>query len=287
MLSQANIDKMESAVIRTAEHLQERLKSPSELVAWKKSDQSLVTDLDIESQHIILKVLDSDIPVACEEDESTHSHCLKYDNLWLVDPLDGTSALSRYIQSQDDRAGFGPLVGYLHAGHLEASCFYHFPRRTLYTALRGKGVWFLEHGLNEKNLPEINSRRRLMVPTSKTTSSSAMYHPYRPIEVSLIEELKNKGLISGSGHYGGFASDCTRMCHGLERIQIQLHARAWDYSALLLAVEAGQSVLMDPLGERIRLQDWTVQNNNPVLVYHPAMEKELFNLLDEFKQANP
>ena len=64
-----------------------------------KSNQTPVTEIDIQSSLIItngLKKLTPDIPIVSEED---YDDTLTYDYFWLVDPLDGTRD---YINNGDN-----------------------------------------------------------------------------------------------------------------------------------------------------------------------------------------
>lgn len=56
----------------------------------KKSDDSPITQADLESNRIIKECLASPIPILSEEDEDDLSR-LGHDKIWIVDPLDGTS----------------------------------------------------------------------------------------------------------------------------------------------------------------------------------------------------
>jgi 3'(2'), 5'-bisphosphate nucleotidase len=56
-----------------------------------KDDDSPITEADLQSNEIIKEVLaGSDIPVLSEEDKD-NAQRLKYEKIWIVDPLDGTS----------------------------------------------------------------------------------------------------------------------------------------------------------------------------------------------------
>lgn len=61
-----------------------------DFVASKKSDDSPITQADLESNRIIKETLSSSLPILSEEDNDDLSR-LKHDRIWIVDPLDGTS----------------------------------------------------------------------------------------------------------------------------------------------------------------------------------------------------
>lgn len=60
-----------------------------------KEDKSPVTEADVRCEHAIREVLDSRFPEYGFWGEETESRDLNADNLWLVDPIDGTKAFVR------------------------------------------------------------------------------------------------------------------------------------------------------------------------------------------------
>jgi hypothetical protein len=63
-------------------------------------------------------------------------------------------------------------------------------------------------------------------------------------------------------------------------MSVQFAAKPWDFSATLLAAEAGLEVWLDPLGRRIPLHDWKIEPNNPIIIVQPGIRDELFTLID-------
>jgi hypothetical protein len=63
-------------------------------------------------------------------------------------------------------------------------------------------------------------------------------------------------------------------------MSVQFSAKPWDFSAALLAAEAGLEVWVDPLGRRVPLSEWRIEPNNPAIIIQPGIRDELFGLLD-------
>ncbi len=83
-------------------------------VEWKP-DRTMVMNLDIASQTAILKVLGNALPIVSEEDPASHSLIEQGSDLFVVDPLDGTSscrrALKNYGKFIPSESGFGLFIG--------------------------------------------------------------------------------------------------------------------------------------------------------------------------------
>jgi fructose-1,6-bisphosphatase/inositol monophosphatase family enzyme len=99
-------------------------------------------------------------------------------------------------------------------------------------------------------------------------------------ETRVMQHLKNNNAIENMYRFGGFANDCARLAQGFEQMSVQFSAKPWDFSAALLAAEAGLEVWLDPLGRRIPLNEWRIEPNNPVIIVPPEIRDELFGLID-------
>jgi fructose-1,6-bisphosphatase/inositol monophosphatase family enzyme len=95
-----------------------------------------------------------------------------------------------------------------------------------------------------------------------------------------MQHLKNHNAIENMYRFGGFANDCARLAQGFEQMSVQFSAKPWDFSAVLLAAEAGLEVWIDPLGRRVPLKEWRIEPNNPLMIMHPGIRDEVFALLD-------
>ena len=272
---------MESAVLAGARHMLAAIDSGRALKASRKADHSIVTDLDIELEQIVLPALGDSIPIASEETPSTHSAIGTAQSLFLVDPLDGTSSCKRFFTVRGGQVGFGPLVGLLEGGKLVASAFYNVPMRTLFRAVRGEGVYSVYLDAPGHEAPPLERRTRLRRGETLSLSDSVvLFYPGKGGESQLIEYLKRNSVVDYIYRFGGFANDSSRLALGYEQIQVQFSVRAWDFSAALFPFEAGLSVIVDPRGARVPLSEWSVQYNNPVLVCPPELLPALLACVD-------
>ncbi len=267
---------IERAVLDAAEYLDRAVNSGEKLDIQVKPDKTLVMNLDLESQRRILATLGTSHPIVAEEDPASHSLIESSGSYFLVDPLDGTTSCKRFLGQRGGQVGFGPLVGFVQNNQLTVASFYSVPHRTLFTAVQGEGTYALEHGMSEP---------RVLKPEPCTDLGTAgvlfFVSPYG--ETRVIESLRSRNAIENVYRFGGFANDCSRLAQGFEQVQFQCNAKPWDFSAVLLAAEAGYEVICDPLGRRVPLRDWKIEMNNAVAIMHRDVVNDFFALVDSMK----
>ncbi len=274
---------MEAAILAASSSMVRSIEDPESIAAWRKDDQTVVTTLDIESQRLIKESLGHDLAVVSEEDETSHHLLQTSGPLFVVDPLDGTSSCRRFMSNRGGHIGFGPLIGFVDNGELQAASFYHLPERTLFSAIRGEGCYMaaceLPHG-HVPVLPEISSRQRLKVEIEKDIHQSALlFYPGSGGELKFVEYLRAHTPIENTYRFGGFANDCIRLARGFEQAQVQFAVRAWDFPAVLFPVEAGLRAVVDPKGSCTSFESWKVASANPVLTGSPKLIEKLVAIL--------
>ena len=280
--SSVHIAKIEQATLAAGRYLLNQVKNPDAIEMWHKKDNTLVMTLDIESQRIITESLGREMAIVGEEDEDSHKLLATAQDYYLIDPVDGTASCKRFLGKEAGQLGFGPLVGIVKGGRLQAATFYHVPYRTLYTALRGRGAFMLQVDPSAsipENLPDLRERRRLKVADDcSLAEAGVLFFPGVNGECRIIEYLKGNSLVENVYRFGGFANDCVRLALGYEQIQVQFSVKSWDFSASLIAAEAGMKVIVDPKGSKTDLYDWVVQPENPVIACLPSLVDEMLDI---------
>jgi len=102
-------------------------------------------------------------------------------------------------------------------------------------------------------------------------------------EAAVVEYLRKRNAIENIYRFGGFANDSARLAQSFEQIQLQFLVKPWDFTAVLIAKEAGCEVFCDPMKRRVPLADWRMEANNPVVVLPAGTSREFFALLDQMK----
>lgn len=266
----ARLHVIERAVLAAGRHVVEFARGDKKVDVRVKADSTLVLNLDIECQAIILERLSGSLPIVAEEDEASHSLIESEGDYLLVDPIDGTTSCKRFLTTVGGQIGFGPLVGMVKQGRLLVAAFYNITQRALFTAVRGEGCWMVELD-PAKDPPPLSDRQWLsIVDPPQLFEMALLFYPGTRGEVPVVESLRSKGLIENVYRFGGFANDCSRLARGFEQIQIQFAVKPWDLPAILFPLCAGLEIRFDPLGSCQRLEDWSMAHNNPVIVAPPA-----------------
>ena len=270
------VELIEKAVLSSAQHMKKFFSENRQVEHKYKSDDSIVMNLDIQSQELMLAELQGHLPIVAEEDPDSHLLVGSASDFFLVDPLDGTASAKRFQGVIGGQVGFGPLAGVVLGGRLVAASFVSLPLATLFTAVQGEGVWIKLISSDQTAVPPLKQRQKLCpnIPSS-LRECGVLFFPGSRGEVSIVERLRTRNVVENMYRFGGFASDCARLAFGHEQIQIQFSVKAWDFSASLFVREVGLQVICDPLNQRIPFDQWRISHENPVISCPPL-------LLDEF-----
>jgi len=222
-----------------------------------KPDNTLVTNVDLALQEEILDRL-TDHVIVSEEMPETHTLIGQAADFFVIDPLDGTTSCKRFFTARHTQVGFGPMVGYVQSGRIEAVSFFNAPQRALFVAERGKGAWIQRDGGSYTRLQPIIPPRLV--------ECGLLFYAGLSGELPFIERVRQHDLVENIYRFGGFANDCSRLAQGFEQVQVQFSVKAWDLPAALLVEEAGLAVrVRDASNEWVPLADWTVSHANPIL----------------------
>ena len=280
-----HIGLIEDTVIAAARKIDELIISKSSIEVRRKQDKSLVMTLDLESQKVCLAQLSRYGLVVAEEDPDSHSLVNSSGLVFVVDPLDGTSACKRFMGTEGGPIGFGPMIGAMQNGRMLVASYYNLPTKTLFTAIRSGGAYQTQIDLQSREkLKPLDSRLRLELAEIPSLSDSAvLFYTGTAGEARIVEELRRRKLIETAYRFGGFANDCSRLALGCEQALIQFAVKAWDFPAVLFAKEAGLEIVVDPLGAKQDLDQWRVKDNNPVII---AAKKDLELILEVAELAS-
>ena len=276
--------RLESAVLVAARLIVSRVQANAHSdLSRKKADGSIVLNLDLECQQAILAALGTDRPVVAEEDETSHGLLETDEEFFAVDPIDGTTVCKRFFTARDTQVGYGPMCGLFRHRTLLAAAFYHVPRRTLFTAVRGEGCYQALLESIPDSLPALRSRQRLSIGRVEPLHQSVvLFYPSRHGEARLAEALRSKNRIETVFRFGGFANDCSRVASGFEQAVIQYLVKPWNLPAALFPIESGLAAVFDPLRKRVPFADWQVSHENPVIIAHPSVLPDILAELDSF-----
>ncbi len=274
-------EQIRAAVVEAGIYLDGASRSGEKLQVEVKPDSTLVMNLDLESQRIILKRLSGSYPIVAEEDPASHGLIAGATSYFLVDPLDGTTSCKRFLGQMGGHVGYGPLVGFVYEGQLSVAAFYSVPHRQLFTAIAGQGTFVSVFG---DSWDLMRPPRKLVAqPCVDMRQAGMLFFISRYGEAALVEFLRKENAVENIYRFGGFANDCARLALNFEQIQLQFAVKPWDFSAVLFSAEAGCEVFCDPLGRREPLKQWSIESNNPIVTLAPGCSQQFFTLLDAMK----
>jgi fructose-1,6-bisphosphatase/inositol monophosphatase family enzyme len=278
-MSTSPIFLMEQAVRCAALKMIESIKDSHNVAQFRKRDRSWVLSLDLEANAVIRAELSGkSLPIVSEEEAATHALLHTEKSYFLVDPLDGTSVCRRFMHEGSQQLGFGPLVGLVIDGKIEAAVFANVCRGVIFSAQHGKGLTVSPI----IDLAEVTKVPKRIISTP-LDECILLFHIGSVLECSIAYSLREQGVIDNAYRFGGFANDSSRLALGYEEIQFQLSVCPWDLPATLLAQEAGFAVILDPLNTSVVLNEWRLKENNPVLVCPPQVVGELLKKLQAVK----
>ncbi|MEK6542100.1 MAG: 3'(2'),5'-bisphosphate nucleotidase CysQ [Pseudomonadota bacterium] len=112
------------------------LRDGGELDQWRKADESLVSEVDVETDRRLKAILGALDPEAgwLSEETADHPERLSRRRIWCVDPIDGTRDFLR------GRPGWAVSIALVEAGRPVLGVLYAPARDELWVATRGGGA---------------------------------------------------------------------------------------------------------------------------------------------------
>ena len=268
------VEAMEQSAIKAARLILKKLDPSESLDSWKKSDDTVVTAADIESQVLLVQELKTYLPMVCEEDPASHRLLETENNYILIDPLDGTTSARRFGNAMGGQVGYGPIVGLVLDSRLAATVFINIPQRTGYLAIKGCGCESFSL------MEDRNKRTQLAKVTEYPIDKSAMlFYAGKRGELEALSKVRKGCALENYYRFGGFANDAVRIALNQEQIQLQFSVKAWDLPAALIPFEAGCKVVLQPLGDSQELEDYRLQLENPLLLGQTKLVDEVLPLI--------
>lgn len=196
----------------------------------KKTDRSLVTNLDKEAERIVIAMLQSAFPlygiIGEEGGKSAEAPRNTGGYTWVIDPLDGTHNYIRGIPI------YGVSIGLMQGKEFVAGVIYMPTEDHLYTAEKGGGSW--------KNGKKIHvSRCSLLEQCSLAYDSDLRTGPDRKIRC--LKEFASQ--IFNIRMSGSSVRNLTYCAEGKVDAVVEFDDRIWDFAAGVTIIrEAGGKI---------------------------------------------
>ena len=216
----------------------------------EKERNSLVSYVDKEAENLIVKELRQLIPDAgyiTEEDSTENS---VKENMWIIDPLDGTTNFLYKIPH------FCTSIALSVGGEVVLGIVYDIMQQTAYTAIKGEGAW--ENNIPMRVKPNADQKQAI-VGTGFPYKRSDSIDPTMALLKHCI--LNYRGIR----RIGSAALDLAFVAAGKMDIFYERTLNIWDVAAGALLVEEAGGQVTDYWGKDGYLENGTIISSNKIL----------------------
>ncbi len=220
----------------------------------QKASNNLVTEADLSAEKAIRKIILEAFPehkILGEEEGGILD--LHAENLWIVDPLDGTNNYAHGLTQ------FGVSIAYAEKGTVKTGCIFDPVHGELFTAKLGQGAYV------NGNKIEASDRG-----IEEAIISTGFYYERGNMVKRTLNAIDYlfENNIRGIRRYGAACLDICSVAAGRLDAYFELKLGPWDFAAgLLIASEAG-AICTDDSGNPMSLESATyIFANKKVLPY--------------------
>jgi histidinol-phosphatase len=219
----------------------------SKLSVEIKADRSPVTEADKRAEAAIRAVLSQHFPEYGFYGEETGQHAMQAENIWLVDPLDGTKSFVR------DTPFFSTQIALLRRGEMvlgvSSACVYG----ELAWAERGCGAWLNGQRIRVSDKAELDEA---ILSTGNLKSLAAA-----PEWQNLGALLQNVSRVRGYGDFVHYHL----LARGALDVVIESDVNILDIAALSVIVSEAGGLFTDLSGQPVDLGTTSVLASNGLL----------------------
>lgn len=217
-----------------------------------KESNNLVTQADIEAETYIIKTIKSKFPGhSILSEELVEKDAYDSDNLWIIDPLDGTNNYARNIPQ------FCISIAYAEKGNVLAGVIYDPCRKELFTSIKGKGAYLNGEKIWVSNKNHIN----------QAIIATGFYYERGEIMEKTLDTIKSlfKQKICGLRRMGSAALDLCWVACGRYDGYFEYKISPWDIAAGMLIVSEAGGFCTDRSGAQLTLNKEGVVATNQIL----------------------
>lgn len=212
-------------------------------ISQKHGASNIVTSSDIAVQEFLRQRLNALLPGSgfiCEEEDV---HDVSHDDVWIIDPIDGTANYSRGIRE------CAISVGLQHADAMETAAVYLPRTDELFMAKRGEGA-FLHHPQSGKPSRQIHVSQRPFQDAIMCTALPVYYKEYANVCSDIIRETFLQ--CNDIRRFGAAAAELCYVAMGRCEMYFEYRLSPWDFAAASLILEETGGVLCNLEGHPLR-----------------------------------
>jgi histidinol-phosphatase len=209
-----------------------------------KADTTPVTEADVRAEEAIRAILTERFPSYGFYGEETGQHAMNAENVWLVDPIDGTKSFVRECPF------FSTQIALMRAGRMVLGVSSAPAYDELAWAEEGAGAWLNDKRIHVSRIADLGSAS-VSSGNLKTLARSAQWGRYG----ALI------GKVSRIRGYGDFVH-YHLLARGSLDVVIESDVNILDIAALTVLVREAGGTFTDLEGGEVRLETTTVLATN-------------------------
>ena len=215
------------------------------------TELGLVTKADLEAEKSIVESIKSVFPSHAFMAEESLSKTEKADDLWIIDPLDGTNNFAHGIPH------YSVSIAYYKSGIAQCGVITNPATEEVFWAQRGRGAWL---GKNQVFASKDSEVSESMVATGFYYDRGLMMKE----TLNSIERLFENN-IRGIRRFGSAALDLAFVGCGRYSAFFEYQLFPWDFAAGKLFVEEAGGKTSDCMGRPIPLSSTTMLATNGTL----------------------
>jgi len=200
----------------------------------RKKDRSLATNLDKEAEGIIVKKIKEDFPEHGILAEESGSQGNNKENLWIIDPLDGTH---NYIRNMNI---FGVSIGLIRNKEFIAGVIYMPVEKEMYCAQKGAGAFKNEKKIKVSDNEDL-SRCSISFDSSIAKAADVMTTTLRDVALQAFNIRM----------YGSSARILSYIAEGCLDASIEFHDLPWDFAGSVCIIEEAGGKITGLKGETL------------------------------------
>ncbi len=215
----------------------------------EKGPANLVTEADLLAEKTIIEQIKLQFPTHSFLGEEAAKAAINEDNLWVIDPIDGTNNFAHGIPH------IGISIAYCQKGIPVVGVVYQPFSREMFSAIKNEGAT-----LND---------RKISVSKAKNISESVIvtgfhydFGSHITDSLKAIEVLIQKNC-HGIRRFGAASMDLCYVACGRFDGYYELKLCPWDFAAGMLIVKEAGGITRNLFGEELTLNDYKLIATNP------------------------
>jgi myo-inositol-1(or 4)-monophosphatase len=224
-----------------------------------KGEIDLVTETDKRAEDLILSELFSRFPEHTIISEESENKILNLDNIWYVDPIDGTTNFAHKLPI------LSVSIAYLKNNKIQLGVVYNPISDEMFSAEMGKGAWLNNDLLKVSDTNEL--KRSLLV-------TGFPYDRFQNPDNNLDNFNKMALKVRGIRRLGSAALDLCSVAAGRVDGYWEIRLEPWDIAAGTLIARESGAVVTDRNGE-----ENVLKSPYSIVAANPIMHKKILDVI--------